>query len=66
MNDEDRNADPSEAEGETADAATGAGAGVGGDAGSPGGMGGSRGGMPNPDHRPNGGVSPIQGEDDAG
>lgn len=37
----------------------------GGDAGSPGGMGGVRGGVANPDHRPNGGVSPIQndGED---
>ena len=30
------------------------------DAGSPGGMGGVRGGAANPDHRPNGGVSPIQ------
>lgn len=41
-----------------------AGAGAGADAGSPGGMGGVRGGMPNPDHRPNGGVSPIRGSDD--
>ena len=32
------------------------------DAGSPGGMGGVRGGMSNPDHRPNGGVSPIQND----
>ena len=36
------------------------------DAGSPGGMGGVAGGMSNPDHRPNGGVSPIRssGEND--
>ena len=43
-----------------AGAPTAAGARGGGDAGSPGGMGGVRGGMPNPDHRPNGGVSPLQ------
>jgi hypothetical protein len=41
------------------DASAGTGAGGGPDAGSPGGMGGVRGGMPNPDHRPNGGVSPL-------
>ena len=34
------------------------------DAGSPGGMGGVSGGMPNPDHRPNGGVSPIRSSGD--
>lgn len=47
-----------------ADAPAAAGAGGGADAGSPGGMGGVRGGMPNPDHRPNGGVSPIQSSGD--
>jgi hypothetical protein len=41
------------------------GAGTGADPGAPGGMGGVRGGMPNPDHRPNGGVSPMQGDADA-
>ena len=38
-------------------------AGTGGDAGGPGGMGGVRGGASNPDHRPNGGVSPVQSEE---
>jgi hypothetical protein len=37
-----------------------AGAGGAADAGSPGGMGGAASRMPNPDHRPNGGVSPLQ------
>jgi hypothetical protein len=44
------------------DTAAMGGAGIGDDPGGPGGMGGVRGGMPNPDHRPNGGVSPMQGE----
>ncbi|HEX8644687.1 MAG TPA: hypothetical protein VF702_12325 [Allosphingosinicella sp.] len=43
--------------------ASGAG-GVGDDPGAPGGMGGVRGGMPNPDNRPNGGVSPIREDGD--
>jgi hypothetical protein len=51
-------------EGEESEAGTSAGAGIGDDPGAPGGMGGVRGGMPNPDHRPNGGVSPMQGEPD--
>lgn len=34
--------------------------GTGGDPGGPGGMGGVRGGMSNREHRPNGGVSPMQ------
>lgn len=38
------------------------GAGVGDDAGAPGGMGGVRGGASNPEHRPNGGVSPVEDE----
>jgi hypothetical protein len=45
-------------EGDT-DSSSPAGASGGPDAGSPGGMGGVRGGMPNPDNRPNGGVSPL-------
>jgi len=48
----------------SADDAPGSGAGVGDDPGSPGGMGGVRGGMPNPDHRPNGGVSPMGNGDE--
>jgi hypothetical protein len=41
------------------DASAAPGGGIGDDPGAPGGMGGVRGGMPNPDHRPNGGVSPM-------
>jgi hypothetical protein len=45
---------------EESDAPPASGGGVGDDPGAPGGMGGVRGGAPNPDNRPNGGVSPIQ------
>jgi hypothetical protein len=44
---------------EDAEAAPAA-AGSGDDPGGPGGMGGVHGGVSNPDHRPNGGVSPLQ------
>ncbi|HYG29126.1 MAG TPA: hypothetical protein VD887_02815 [Allosphingosinicella sp.] len=48
---------------DAADAAPGGGGASGrADAGSPGGMGGVRGGVANPDHRPNGGVSPIRND----
>ena len=50
----------SDADAHEAEARRPVGAGIGGDPGGPGGMGGVRGGAPNPDHRPNGGVSPIQ------
>jgi hypothetical protein len=47
---------------ESGAAAAAPGAGIGGDPGAPGGMGGVHSRMPNPDHRPNGGVSPMQGD----
>ena len=52
------------AEADDADAPAAAGTGGAPDAGSPGGMGGVGGGMSNPDHRPNGGVSPVRSSGD--
>jgi hypothetical protein len=52
-----------DSDGDATDSAPAApGAGIGGDPGAPGGMGGVHARMPNPDHRPNGGVSPMQNE----
>jgi hypothetical protein len=60
---DDSDGDDDAGRGESDAAAAAPGTGIGGDPGAPGGMGGVHSRIPNPDHRPNGGVSPMQGDE---